>query len=247
VLGGNLIDRVQGVSLIYGGTKENPLRIEGTFSDGDNSKNTDFRDTIPGAAGQPPVYSADWGAGARVEFKAFGDWANYKDFSAKGNKADLLVFGAGTSYTERDSAAGKTLLNTADVQWENASGVGAYGAVHGNYTDLDDTGAAADDNRFDWGAIAQVGYLLSNQWEIFGRYDVTILDDDFATADDTFNEFTAGVNYFLGQDGAAGHRAKVTVDVVYLPDGAPSAQTGAGITAGDEDQIVFRGQFQLQL
>jgi len=236
VLGGNLTDRVQGMALVYG-SKENPFRAEATFSDGDNSKNTDFRDNIAG------TFDANWGAAGRVEYKVFGDWANYRDFTAKNNKVDLLVAGAGTSYTERDS--NNTLLNTLDLQYENTSGLGLYGAVHGNFTDLKD--AADDDSRFDWGALAQVGYLLNKQWEVFGRYDVILLDEDFVTSEDTFNEFTAGVNYYLGQDGSALHRAKITVDVVYLPDGSPSAQTGSGITAGEEDQIVLRGQFQLVL
>jgi hypothetical protein len=75
---------------------------------------------------------------------------------------------------------------------------------------------------------------------------VLLLDDDFAD-NDVYNEFTVGVNYFLGKDGSAGHRAKVTVDVVYLPDGAPSTQTGAGIFAADDDQFALRAQFTLQI
>jgi hypothetical protein len=88
---------------------------------------------------------------------------------------------------------------------------------------------------------------LNRQWEVFGRYDVTFLDEDFVTGEDTFHEFTVGVNYYLGQNGSAGHRAKLTVDVVYLPNGSPSDQTGLGILAGTEDQFVLRGQFQIQI
>jgi len=196
-----------------------------------------------GATGQPPVYSANWGAGARVEYKFFGDWANYKDFTAKTDKVDLLVAGAGTSYTERDP--NNTLLNTVDLQFENTAGLGLYGAVIGDFTDLND--GTGNGDRFDWGALVQAGYLLNPNWEVFGRYDVTILDDDFAVDNDVFNEFTVGVNYYAGKEGSALHRAKVTVDVVYLPDGSPSSQPGLGITAGEEDQFILRGQFQLVL
>jgi hypothetical protein len=76
---------------------------------------------------------------------------------------------------------------------------------------------------------------------------VTFLDEDFVTGEDTIHEFTAGVNYYLGWDGAFGHRAKITVDVVYLPNGSPNDQTGLGVLAGTEDQFVLRGQFQLQI
>src|SRR5690606_27318260 len=54
-----------------------------------------------------------------------------------------------------------------------------------------------------------------------------------------------GVNYYLGPDGSYLHRAKFTVDVVYLPDGLPNNQTGLGYLASDDEQFVLRGQFQL--
>ena len=136
---------------------------------------------------------------------------------------------------------------TADVQWEATNGLSAYAAVNGNFTDLGTVGAG-DDSRFDWGALAQVGYLLNPSWEVFGRYDVVALDSDFVAGEDTFNEFTVGVNYFLGASGSYFHKAKFTFDLVYLPEGSPSNQTGTGVLAnsGDEE-IVFRGQFQLLL
>jgi len=77
-------------------------------------------------------------------------------------------------------------------------------------------------------------------------YDVVLFDDDTVNGD-TFNEFTVGANYYLGPDGAYLHRAKFTLDFVYLPDGAPSDQTGLGVLASDEDEFVVRGQFQLQI
>jgi hypothetical protein len=229
VLGGNRTDRVQGVSLIYGGTKDNAFRAEVAFHDGANSKNTDFRDTN----GQ------HWGTGARAEYKFVGNWDDYKDFTAKGSKENLLVAGAGVDYTESDG--GGTALPTADVQFETPNGLTLYGAVHGGYTN---TRGDVDDESFDWGALAQVGYLLTDQLELFGRYDIVHLDSANANGDN-FNEITVGLNYYLGDHGSALHRAKVTIDATYLPDGAPSNQTQAGVLAGDDDQFVFRAQFQL--
>ncbi|MGB7159217.1 MAG: porin [Tepidisphaeraceae bacterium] len=229
VLGGNQTDRVQGFSLIYGGGKEDEVRAEVALHDGANSKNTTFEDTATG----------DWGVGGRVEYKLGGDWANYKDFTAKGTKEQLFVVGGGADFTQ----AGDTdiLRATVDAQWENADGLGLYAALLGNQTE-----SGADD-AFDWGALAQAGYLLNKKVEVFGRYDILKLDDVAAGDEDTFNEFTIGANYFLGPDGAYLHRAKFTVDVVYLPDGAPSNQTGLGVFGSDEDQFVLRGQFQLQI
>lgn len=230
VLGGSRVDRVQGISLIYGGTKDDALRVEVTGHDGAISRNTDFQDTPTG----------NFGAGARVEYKFKGDWANYRDFTAKGNKEELLIVGAGIDWTQAgDSDIYRT---TADVQWENTSGLGLYGAVNGVCTNVP---SASGEHRFDWGALVQAGYLLNPSWEIFGRYDVVALDDDYVAGEDLFNEFTVGVNWFLGKDGAAAHRAKITVDVLYLPEGAPSNQTGTGVLSNDGDEIVLRGQFQL--
>ena len=103
--------------------------------------------------------------------------------------------------------------------------------------------------RVDWGALAQVGYLLNSKWEVFGRYDVVLLDDEALEDGDeeTFHEVTAGVNYYLGPDGSHLHRAKLTADVTYLPNGAPSDQTQSGVLAGEGDQFIVRAQFQLQL
>ena len=234
LLGGNITDRVQGVSLIYGGTKDDNVRAELAYHDGANSRNTDFRDG-----------TTNWGAGARGEYKVFGDWASYKDLTAKGGKGNLLVVGAGADYTERDGA--DVLLTTVDAQYEAADRFVVYGAFHANYTDPHS--GTGDASRFDWGALGQIGYLLNKQWEIFGRYDVVALDSDAVDAgdEDTFHEITGGVNYYLGKDGAYLHKAKLSFDVTYLPNGAPSDQTQAGILAADEAEFVVRGQFQLML
>jgi hypothetical protein len=75
------------------------------------------------------------------------------------------------------------------------------------------------------------------------------LDDDAVAAgdEDTFHEITGGVNYYLGKDGAYLHRAKLSFDLTYLPNGAPSDQTQSGILAADEGEFVARAQFQLML
>jgi hypothetical protein len=90
----------------------------------------------------------------------------------------------------------------------------------------------------------QAGYLLDERWEVFGRYDFTMLDDEALAADDEDNvhEITVGANYYLYK-----HNAKFTLDFTYLPNGSPTNVTGNGILAGDEDQFVVRGQMQLAL
>jgi hypothetical protein len=102
-------------------------------------------------------------------------------------------------------------------------------------------------DRTDYGAVAQVGYLLTASWEVFGRYGVIFFDEDAVAGEDTIHEIAGGVNYYLGPDGSYKHSAKVTIDAVYLPNGFPSNQTGLGILDGDEDELVLRTQFTLAL
>lgn len=126
VIGGNLTDRVQGVSVTYGGTKNNPIRAEVALHDGANSKNTDFRDFV-GTTANP----ANFGAGGRFEYKLFGDWANYRDFTAKGNKEDLLVVGGGLDWTQRGDL--DTTIAGIDAQYETAWGLNAFAGIVGNF------------------------------------------------------------------------------------------------------------------
>ncbi len=67
--------------------------------------------------------------------------------------------------------------------------------------------------------------------------------------EDTFYELTAGVNYYLGANGSWKHRAKFTVDLSFLPNGAPSDQNGIGVLDANDggNEIVLRSQFQLVL
>jgi hypothetical protein len=224
ILGGSQTDRVQGVALIYGGTDKDAFRTEVAYHDGANSKNTNFEDT-----------NANFGTSGRVEYKVFGKWADYKDFSARSTKEQLLVVGAGADWTQFEGA--DIVRTTIDAQFENATRWALYAALNGNFRN-------DDDGDFDWGALAQAGYAINQKWEPFVRYDVVVIDDD---GTDAYNEFTVGVNYFLGENGAFGHKAKFVFDLMFLPDGAPSDQTGVGVLASDDPEVVLRGGFQLML
>lgn len=228
---------VQGLSLVYG-DRDTPLHAAAAFHDGAGSINTPFLDS----EGEPG-FVEHFGAAGRVEYKLSGDWKNYKDFTALGTKADLLVVGAAADWTQGDGT--DVVFATVDAQWETARGLGVYAALLSNYHDERDgvTGAS----RFDWGGLVQASYLFTPNWEGFARYDITTLDDDLAAGEDAFNEITAGVNYYCGPGGRFGHRAKFTLDLTYLPDGSPADATGLGVFASDDGELVLRGQFQLVL
>lgn len=243
VLGGGQTDFVQGVSFIY--SNGGPLRADIGYHDGYASANTDFTDA--GGTGAVGVTPTDFGVSARVEYAIQGDFKGYDQFTANGNKDDLLVVGAGADWSQGSS--NNVVFHTVDLQWDpqSVAGLSVYAAYLGAYRDFND---ATDNDFYDWGAMLQAGYMLNQSWEIFGRYDFTHLDHDALAAgsENEFHEITAGVNYYL-QAAPWHHNAKVTVDVTYLPNGAPGDEEQIGILAnGDKnDEIVVRGQFQLLL
>ena len=58
-----------------------------------------------------------------------------------------------------------------------------------------------------------------------------------------------GVNYFLGKNGEAMHRAKITVDLNFLPNGSPAMAPGLDILDNNtaQSEWMLRAQFQLWL
>ena len=232
ILGGGNTLYVQGVSLLYG-SEANPIRGELALTDGDNTSNTTFTDQQGGTG----VYQ-DFGVAARGEYKFFGDWDAYSDFTALKTTKDLLVVGGGVDWAQ--GGDGDVYRFTADAQYETPAGLGAYGSVI--YTIADgDTGEAPLDNSI--GGLAQVSYLLPNfkNWEAFGRYSIFHFDEDVA-GEDLFHEVTVGVNkYFVG------HNAKLTLDLNWLPNGTPGGAGGLDYTSTTQEQVILRTQLQLVL
>ena len=258
LLAGGLTDWVQGVAFIWDdGPDGSPLRAEIGFSDGPNTDNTNFQNGGGLPAAFPGLGSPNYGAFARVELKARGDWKQYDDFTALGNTKDLLVFGGGLSYAEFGKS--DVLFHSADLQYENRK-MGLYAAFTGLYSEPTGTipggeGAAGDPDddivvtaggTYDWGFLIQAGYMLDRKCELFARFDETFLDDArlLDGAEDSYPEVTVGMNYYI-----RGHAAKLTIDGVWAPNGIPSDQNGLGLIEpdADEEQFAVRAQFQLLL
>src|SRR5258706_3640909 len=240
IMGGSLYDRVQGVTVIYGGAdpnKGNPWNIEFGLTDGGPSKNTNFT-----------KHGFDFGLVARAEYKLMGDWRDYRDFTAKDTKKDLLVIGGAVDWSQAGNA--NLVLGTVDAQWETTTGLGVYGAIL--FANRDDAFTGTGSST-DWGLLAQAGYMLNRSWEVFGRLDITMFDNEVAlsggSTEDTFYEITIGANYYLGPDGSYGHRAKFTLDLSFLPNGAPAAMDGIGVLDANDGgtEIMLRTQFQIMI
>jgi hypothetical protein len=236
-LAGGITDYIQGVAVVWDdGAEGLPLRGEFGYTDGPNSDNTNFVDG--GGSANFGVANPDYGAYGRLAYLAMGDWKAYDDFTAMKNTSDLLVLGAGAFYAE--AGGGNAIFHTVDAQAELMGRLGLYAAYYGVRVEPGDDGG---EPSYDLGGVAQAGYMLTDKLEGFGRYSL-VKFDDAGDDEDTFNEFTAGVNYYF-----SGHAAKLTVDAVWLPDGAPSNDTGIGQLDpdADEEQFMVRGQFQLLL
>lgn len=230
LIGGTNGDRVQGVMLGY---SEGPLGAMIALHDGLNSKNTDFENSPTAPASAPG--DTDFGVSGRAEYFVMGEKARkqYEDFTALGNKEDMLVIGGGFDWTQ--SGGNDAIYHTVDVQYENTGGLGLYAA----YLGVDRRGAS---DGYDWGALVQASYLFNENMELFGRYSYTSLDDAPAGFEDNVHEFVVGINHYYKS-----HNAKVTVDVTYLPNGCPTNLGQLDILSSDDDEIVIRGQFQLLL
>ena len=251
LLGGGITNYIQGATLIYGGYgKDNPLNIEAGFHDGANQINTDCtgrHDDGVIVTGAPPAHAFDFGLAGRAEYKCFGEWGSYADFTAKGTKQDMLVLGTGGDWSQ--SGDGDQLIGAVDAQYELTQGVSLYSAGIVRHLNSELSGRATDTT--DWGLLGQAAYAFLPQWEVFARYDVTFLDQTAVfpggDTEDVFHEITVGLNYYLGTNGSALHRGKITLDLTYLPDGAPRTLTSIGSPAGGEgeNEFILRGQIQL--
>jgi len=252
VLGGGATGpRSQGVSFLGGVGGEDyskdPLHYEIMWNDGDQTQNTNFQDS----SGTTPDTRPDWGAIGRVDYKLMGNWTDYTRFSAKNSKEDLVVVGGGVLASGNQGA--NVYRFTADALYQGMEGkLDVFGAAIGQYTDFRNTAAGAEDTKLDYGAIVQVGYLIDPAWEPFARADMVWIDDDFAVAgaggDNGFPELTVGVNYYMGKDGAAFNKAKLTLDVSYLPSGSPGDRTGLDeLASNGKNEVVVRAQLQFAL
>ncbi len=238
-------DIVKGASVGYGYDDPSaPFRSEVAITSGERNFGTSYQ--------QFPTNTANWGVAGRAEWKAFGNWRNYSQFTALGDREELLVFGAGFDYTEAGATAG--LTHVVDVQYDMPEGLALYGAYLGRYTRHDGgppttngqfTGAGPDFNTYDSTFRLTAAYLIDAHWEPFVRYEYIHFDGRELSAgtNPTIHDFTLGFNYYFH-----GHRAKVTAGATYLPNGSPISNTISDLQQSHGgNELILQVQFQLIL
>jgi hypothetical protein len=237
------------------------LHAEFDLTDGRDSANTPFYD-VPANGVLPPQ---NFGMSARAEYKICGDdtaWSGYNSLSAYGATTDLLIAGAGFEWDEASNY--DNLYFTVDAQYTTRTGWTAYAAVYSDYADWSNSDFVQSPQQVaiagsfpNWGLLMQVGYRVTPRVEVFGRYDVAVLDSNYANilafgtknpggnahATDNNHEITVGMNYYL-----YGYHAKVSGDIGFLPNGSTIDATGLGILANqNHSEWVGRLQFQLAI
>jgi hypothetical protein len=204
------------------------------LSDGLNSLNTDFTSAT----------ESDYAITARGEFRfGDGDFKRFDDMpSWKGSKFGGLL-GAAIHFQDGGETGGTvdTAVTQATVD-ASLEGDAWTAFVAGVWRNTDPAGGSSTD---DFGAVAQVGYLVTEQIEPFVRYEGIFPDD--ANGDD-LHALTAGFNYYLSPQSTA---VKFSADVVYYFDapadtGIVSPNTGSDLLADSEDgQVALRFQMQV--
>jgi hypothetical protein len=222
-------DRSQGVQLGY---ESDDWTFAIAFTDGFNSDNTDFNNDG----------GVDYAFTGRGQYKFAGTWRDFRDFTAASGQEFGGLIGVAGHWEGGEDASDEDFdfwAWTADVSLEG-DGWNVFGAAVGAYTDAD------DNDTDDYGFVVQGGILIpETDWELFGRYDVILPDDD-RDGDDEFSTITLGANYYIHS-----HAAKFTVDVVWFLDTPTDNElvgtnTGVGLLNDDDDnQFAIRGQFQL--
>lgn len=210
---------------VLSGTQFNGLNIGGSQNTPWNGTNTRF--SVAG----------------RGEYKLSGDWSTFDDFTSfRGEEGGMMVGVAGVyeignqnSAFENDAVYGFT----ADFSWE-MGGANLFAAFAW-------LGNNIDNSNNPWGLNVQGGYFVTDDVEIFGRYDY--LDYDVqggGGAGDTskYNGITVGANYFW----TSNVKATVEWGINLKSFGATSSPFNEGFRPdipGESDQWNLRAQLQL--
>lgn len=219
------MDRSQGVQATY---DVGNLRIQGAFSDGFNTANTDYTD----------ARESDYALTGRAEYLVSGERADFKDFTSSSDKGVELLAG-GAFHFQNGKTQDRLYSYTGDLSFKN----GAWSAfAAGVGRNVETVGGSFDD----YGVVGQVAYRVTEKFEPFARYDAVFADSDRGLAQDNFNFVTAGVNYYL-----AGHAAKFTVDGVWSLNETTGLNSLGGFSgtnllgSPNKNEVVARVQLQV--
>jgi hypothetical protein len=192
----------QGIEAHFGG---DAWRGAIGFTDGFNSRNTAFNSGS----------EADYAFNARFEF-LFGDaeWDQFKQFTSWRGSNQGSMLGAGIAYQTmgdtNPSLAMEVDMTTATIDYSFV-GDGWNFFVAGIWQNVDN---GTTDND-DLGVVVQGGIFVTDQDELFARWDGVFPDSNRAPMDEDFNALGFGWNHYFV---AESHAAKFTLQLDYYLD-----------------------------
>ncbi|MFG0246675.1 MAG: porin [Phycisphaerales bacterium JB052] len=234
----------QGIEASFGGDS---WRGAIGFTDGiGNAATTGTANTAFNASNE-----ADYALNARFDF-IFGDaeWGQFGQFTSWRGSASGGMIGAAIAFQSMGSTnpalANDVDMTTGTIDFSYVSdGWNLFAA--GVWRNMD-TGAGTDMD--DFGVIVQGGFFITDQDELFGRWDAIFPDSNNAPADEDFNALTFGWNHYLVPES---HAAKFTLDLNYYLDASDSASTIVSTSSSgghnllsdtDDGQFGITAQFQ---
>jgi hypothetical protein len=204
--------------------------VNAMYSDGigDNLAGVNGTTGIAPFANMPSSQNSAWNAtqtkwslAARGEYKLKGAWADFEDESSfRGEDFGMLFgaafmaqnfyqanHGAGAAGNPGGTQYGLTADVTASFGGWSISGAGTWVHTKSNNEQLP---AGVDQSTNPWGVNIQGGYFVTDEWELFGRYeyiDYNALTTNTNTDATKYNGVTIGANWFMAK-----HNAKFTID-----------------------------------
>lgn len=248
----------QGVAFAYASDN---FKFVGAFADG-----AEYVTNYGPVSNSPfnAVGENDYGFTGRFDWLIEGTWDQFADATSWRGSNYGVKLGAGAHWQiqgETNPAAGPgtpaghedttVTFWTVDAQVEG-DGWNAFAQYVGHDVDIE---ATTDLNYTNHGFIAQGGFFVSDQVELFGRYDIIMFDDVLVAVgtDDNYQCVTAGMNYYFVPES---HAAKFTVDAVFglnestsvdlIYGGAGSNDPSAtGLLGLSDSEFLLRGQLTL--
>jgi len=226
-----------------------PVRVEAGVTDGIRAANTNFEDSPNNGI------AYDGGVAGRIEWKLMGNWKDYNQLTAYGDKTDLLVLGSGYDYSYAGGGYNQ-LSHTLDLQYGSPSGLFAYLCYFGRYTEhnrgIPNTSGVsasfvsptpdAGKDTYEPSVDAQVAYLFGN-FEPFARYEYLYLRGTAAGSQNNVHDISLGFNYYF-----FGHNVKFTGMATYLPNGIPINDDSSDVLISNRKaEVIFITQLQLLL
>lgn len=227
---------VQGIMLHY---RQDVWEVMGSYDDGPRSSNSNALS-----------YDTEWSFHARGNWLIAGTWDQQEQHTSPRGQEFGARVGGGIRYMREEYGTPGPALGEAELfSWTidgsvHFGGASIMAAIIGNHIDFDAVGAVDADPM---GFIVQGGFYLTDEWEIFGRYE---WGDPDVTGVSDLSLLTFGVNYYF-----AGQQVKWTADIVFALDEVDPGWVGVfnsgdllglrGDVTGEDGQMALRTQLQL--